>query len=339
MEVEAAAETAADVPAAGPSTPAAKKKRKGPEIQAGEAMAEAGRKILAFHCERMLQHEDGTRAGIDIEELHAMRVATRRQRAALRIVAPYFRRRSLRPIRKGLRAAATALGAVRDLDVLLEGVLAYQRALEADESVALQPMVNAWIARRDRARSAMLAHLDSTEWSEFKVEYALFLATPGLGARPGSDGEMPYPHRVSHVVPAEVWRHYGAIRTYESVLPWAAAETLHALRIECKRLRYVLEFFGDTLGPEVDPAIASLVRLQDHLGNLNDSTVTIGLVREYLAGAHSGPMQAAAGIAAGRYLEFHQQNVQALRRGVEAPWRQVEAVAFRTQLARAVAVL
>jgi CHAD domain-containing protein len=334
----AAVPTAAAAPAPGPVHKPAKRKRKGPDIRADEPFAEAGRKILAFHCERMLQHEDGTRAGSDPEELHDMRVATRRQRAALRIVQPHFRRKAVRPVRDGLRAAAGVLGAVRDLDVLLEAARGYQKTLEADESAALQPLLESWAARRDAAREAMLAHLDSREWSAFKQEYGVFLATPGAGARSVVNGELPRAQLVAHVVPAEVWQHYGAIRAYESVLPWAAVETLHALRIECKRLRYVLEFFQETLDPEVEEPIGALVALQDHLGLLNDSHVTIGLVREFLAGAHAAA-NGAVGVAAGRYLEFHQERVQALRRGVDAPWRRVAGAGFRQVLARAVAVL
>lgn len=325
-------------PSASPPAAAPKKKRKGPAVRADEPFAEAGRKILAYHCERMLQHEDGTRAGVDPEELHDMRVATRRQRAALRIVQPYMRRKALEPVREGLRAAATVLGAVRDLDVLREGMQAYRQSLEAEEMLALQPLYDAWSARRDSARDAMLVHLDGAEWTAFKREYERFLASPGEGVLPASDGEVPRAHLVAHVLPGEVWRHYGAVRAYESVLPWAATETLHALRIECKRLRYVLEFFQETLDPEVETAIGAMVKLQDHLGELNDSHVTIGLIREFLAGSYN-VARPTVGVAAGRYLEFHMDRVHRLRREVDAPWRGVASAEFKQILARAVAVL
>ena len=60
-------------------------------VRADDPMAEAGRKILHYHWEQALAHEAGTIAR-GSEELHDMRVATRRQRAALRIVMPHFRR-------------------------------------------------------------------------------------------------------------------------------------------------------------------------------------------------------------------------------------------------------
>jgi CHAD domain-containing protein len=53
-----------------------------------------------------------------------------------------------------------------------------------------------------------------------------------------------------------------------------AAETVHRLRIDCKKLRYLLEFFRSLFEPErVLPFIRSLKRLQDHLGDFNDLAV------------------------------------------------------------------
>ncbi len=326
---------AAPAPAAPERAP--KKRRKGPAVRADEPLAEAGRTILAFHCERMLAHEEGTRAGADLEELHDMRVATRRQRAALRIVEPYFRRKAIDPVRNGLREVAQALGAVRDLDVLLEELAAYRHGLHDRGPTPLEPLALAWTERRDTAREGLLAHLDSTDWTAFKDEYSRFLSSPGAGVRAASRGEIPQPHLVAQVLPAEIWSHYGAIRAYEAVLSWAAPPTLHALRIECKRLRYLLEFFRDTLDDAIEESIDNLVALQDHLGKLNDSHVTEGLVREFLAGPRVVNHEIAA--AAGRYLEFHEDRVRALRRDVGAPWGKVAGPEFRRALAGAVAVL
>jgi len=49
-------------------------------LNAWDPMPRAAFKILAFYAQQMLDHEPGTRLGLDPEELHAMRVATRRLR-------------------------------------------------------------------------------------------------------------------------------------------------------------------------------------------------------------------------------------------------------------------
>lgn len=70
-------------------------KLKDPGVLPDDPMSEAGRKVLRFHFGRMLEHEPGTRLGDDIEELHDMRVATRRMRSAFRVFTSYFDRDAL----------------------------------------------------------------------------------------------------------------------------------------------------------------------------------------------------------------------------------------------------
>ncbi|MCI0546219.1 MAG: CHAD domain-containing protein, partial [Candidatus Rokubacteria bacterium] len=58
------------------------------------------------------------RAGRDPEDLHQMRVAVRRLRAILRAGRPLFERRWVDGLRRELDWLGTALGEVRDLDIL-----------------------------------------------------------------------------------------------------------------------------------------------------------------------------------------------------------------------------
>ena len=69
------------------------------------------------------------RPGTDLEDVHAMRVATRRQRAAWRVFGAAFRPGRTQRYRIGLREVAARLGAVRDLDVLLEAADHYRADL------------------------------------------------------------------------------------------------------------------------------------------------------------------------------------------------------------------
>jgi CHAD domain-containing protein len=321
-------------PAAAPLRP--KRRPRRPGVLPADPLAEAGRKILRLHFEEMLAHEAGTRTGEDPEALHDMRVATRRQRAALRLVAPHFRRAAIRPVRGGLRALGGVLGAVRDLDVLLARASADRSTLPAAEAGVPEILVDCWRRRRDAARAQMRAHLDEPAYLEFREEYARFLDTPGAGARIAAPGEPPRPTLVAHVVPAEIWTRYAAVCAFGTVLPWASVEMLHALRIEAKGLRYLLEFFREVLDPCVEDAIGAIVAVQDHLGELQDAVVAIGLVRDFLAGPEAAASPGIAA-AAGRYLESRQAAIEALRRSVDRPWSAVSGAAFRSCLARAAA--
>ena len=115
--------------------------------------------------------------------------------------------------------------------------------------------------------------------------------------------DLPEPHLVRHILPAEIWNHYGRVRAYETVLAWASVETIHALRIEGKRLRYLLEFFSEVLGPGVAEAIDAMVALQDHAGELHDVDVTIGLLRHFLMHSRSASVEPAVAAAVKGYLK------------------------------------
>ena len=320
--------------------PAAKKKKekKAMGVRADEPMAEAGRKILHFHFKRMLANEAGTRKGDDIEALHHMRVATRRQRAAFRIVTPSFKRKAVQTFRDELRALAEHLGDVRDLDVLIEAAEGYRSSLTRAASVALDPLLDEWRTRRDGARATLLGHLDSEDYRDFTKRYGEFLSSTGAGVKDTSD-DSPRPHLVRHVLPTEIWDHYGRLRAYETVLEWAPIETVHGLRIEGKRLRYLLEFFAETLGTGLSDTIEALVALQDHIGELHDVDVTIGRLRDFLMRASQASTNPAVIETVGRYLKLKEVRLRTLRRTLKRPWKRVAGKRLRATLARAVAGL
>src|SRR5262249_18179971 len=169
------------------ATPAAAKKPdkpKPPLVRATDDIAEAGCRILEFHAARMRLHEPGTRSG-DADALHDMRVATRRQRSLLRILKPWLRRKKVEHFRAVLTDTATALGHVRDLDVLIETANSYCEGQKPGRAVAIAPLLAAWNAERTEARTSLLALLDSEPWREFDSAYEDFLATPPEAHRAG----------------------------------------------------------------------------------------------------------------------------------------------------------
>jgi CHAD domain-containing protein len=313
------------------------RKRKAPGVRGDEPMAEAGRKILRVHFERMLANEAGTRKGEDIEALHHMRVATRRQRAAFRIAAPYLKRKPVKAFRAELRALARRLGKVRDLDVSIEAAEAY-RASRKGAAPALGPLLDEWRSRRGDARDELLNHLDGEAYRDFTKRFGEFLSSEGAGVKDSSD-VAPRPRLVRHVLPIEIWEHYGRVRAYETVMEWAPVETIHSLRIEAKRLRYLLEFFAEALGPGLSGVLEALIGLQDHVGELHDVDVTIGTLRDFLLRSSHASTNPAVAAAVGRYLNLKQTRLGTLQRTLRRPWKRAAGKRLRTALSRAVARL
>ena len=259
---------------------AKREKTKYVDIRSDDPMSKAGRKTLRLHFERMLAHKAGTRLGEDIEELHDMRVAIRRMRAAFRLFGPYFDPKTIQPYLKGLRQAGRALGPVRDLDVFEEKAQQYLATLPTDQADALDSLLTVWQIERVSAREQMLTFLDSRRFSRFLKRFDRFLSTEGVGALPAVEG---FPDQVQTIAPQLIDARYKAVRAYEPLLDSASIELLHALRIDFKRLRYALEFFVPVLGEKSKTVIADIKRMQDHLGDLNDADVAIRLLHDFLA--------------------------------------------------------
>lgn len=311
--------------------PASTGKRRSAGVRDDMPMAEAGRVVLRLHFEGMLEHEEGTRGG-DVDALHDMRVASRRQRAAFRIFASCYKRKIIRPFCRELRRLAGSLGVVRDLDVQLDALRSYQASQPAGTAEAMQPLLDDWLGEREGARGELITHIDSEEYRVFKQSYAEFLATGGAGVQ----AQAETPSRVQDELPQVVWQRYDAVLAYAAVLPWATVETLHALRIEGKRLRYALEFFREVLGPRAEQLVADVVALQDHVGELHDTDVTLQRLQAFLLRSARG-LAPEASKAIGGYASACQARLHTLQRTIGQPWGPIDSTGFRRLLSRVTA--
>jgi CHAD domain-containing protein len=264
-----------------------------------------------------------------------MRVATRRMRAAWRVFGDAYRPDRTKAYRSRLRELAGLLGAVRDLDVLIEATEVYAKAIGAPDRAGLEPLLASWRAERDEARQRLLAKLDSKGYRRFVDEYIDFVSNPG---RESIAVETTLPHRVRDTAASRIWEAYEHVRAYEAVLRWADVPTLHQLRIAAKRLRYTLEFVREPLGPDATPLIGRVVNLQDHLGFMNDAEVAATMARTFLV-EHGNELTEAQAQATGRYLVSREREVARLKRTVGTAWRGVAGVSFRRALGRTVAIL
>lgn len=314
-----------------------------PGVEPGDTLAEAGRKLFRFQFAEVLRHEEGTRLGADIEELHDMRVATRRLRAAFEVFEGAFKPKVLKAHLKGLRLTGRALGRVRDLDVFMEKARRYLETLPEDQRQGLDPLIASWGQEREDSRAHMVAYLDSPEYGEFKHKFSRFVSRPGAGALPITYFP-PAPHRVCEIAPVLIYSRLAAARAYDSILENASVEQLHGLRIEFKKLRYTLEFFREVLGEEAKPVINEIKGLQDHLGDLNDAQVATLLLSQFLehwdtdqSGLHLNDRQSPAPIVA--YLGYQYAERHRLMITFRAAWENFNRPELRQMLAAAVAKL
>jgi CHAD domain-containing protein len=108
------------------------------ELDCDASFSQAAVRVIKVRSKEVFEHSKGVLDLSDVERVHAMRVATRRLRAALEIFEPCFPEKRHRKALKKVKSLADALGERRDADVeiaLLEGLL--EEAAEPDRSALL----------------------------------------------------------------------------------------------------------------------------------------------------------------------------------------------------------
>jgi triphosphatase len=223
--------------------------------------------VLRRNVGVMLAHEPGTRLGEDIEELHDMRVATRRLRAALAMFVEALPVRA-QHFRVELGWLADALGGVRDLDVQLERLAVWTGEVPEEDRGSLAELARLLDRERDEARRKLLAALDSRR-------YERLVAGVGAMLRQGPSRRSAAAMAPAvTVVPGLVRdRHDAAMKAARRARRSGLAPDFHRLRIRGKRLRYALEFVAEVYEGQTSRYVRRVVQLQDALGLMQDAQV------------------------------------------------------------------
>ena len=276
------------------------------EIDAGMASGAVALAVLRRQFAAMLAKEPGTRLGDDIEELHDMRVATRRLRAALSLFADVLPETALKA-REELGWIGQVLGAVRDLDVQIEQLDAWLDAARARGPRSARDPALPPHEQRETARAAMLEMLDSRRYEAFVSRFGRTLRARHL-ARSGPAAQ---PARA--LAPDLIESRFRSFRKAgDRIGPNSPATKYHRLRIRGKRLRYALEFLTDLYPGRTQPLIKRLVAVQDLLGLHQDADVATERLRQ-LAFSGADDLDPETIFAMGEIAERHRQAAIQLR--------------------------
>jgi hypothetical protein len=128
-----------------------------------ESSAATLRARIREQVELVLAHDPGTRLGTESEELHQMRVATRRLRAFQRAGSELLDPKWSESVREELKWLGGALGTVRDLDVLVEHLTREVESLGSDQ-VHGRKLLRSLERSRRTARRKLVALLDSDRY-------------------------------------------------------------------------------------------------------------------------------------------------------------------------------
>jgi len=239
------------------------------EVTPTSTLSDLAYAVVRTHLGVLLAREPGTRLGEDIEELHDMRVATRRLRAATELFAEALPVRA-QAMRTELGWVAGVLGRVRDLDVQLERLGEMEEwALGGDDDRSpLDELRRLLVRQRDEARHDLIDALDSPRWDRLTEDLVTM-------AQQGQRRRLPSARTEAAVsVPDLVTpRHRAVVKAARRARRSGLAADFHRLRKRCKRLRYSLEFTAGIYGAHTERFTKKLAKLQDALGLMQDAEV------------------------------------------------------------------
>jgi len=299
------------------------------EITESSTMGELAFAIMRRQLTVVRDKEPGTRLGEDVEELHDMRVGTRRLRAALDLFAGVLPVRA-RVFREELGWLGRMLGAVRDLDVQLEGLAAMAEATAGwsagtrpEDHDPLTELTELLERERETARAAMLGALDSVRWE--RLSKGLITMVQQGPARRSLAARTPAAIGLPELVEA---RHAAVVKAAKRAKKSGQVPDFHRLRIRCKRLRYALEFGSEVYGGRTARFVRQLTALQDELGAMQDAEVASIQLADLATGEARLPP--ATVFVMGGIAERHRHEVERLLRRLPKEVSRVDAKEWRS---------
>lgn len=130
----------------------------------------AGRVILTRWRE-MMSYRDGTLLGEDIEELHAMRVSSRRLRAAMDAFADAFPPKAFRRHLRVVKEVTDTLGDARDLDVAIDHLESLLPGMEEADRPGVEGLIARYRAQRVEESAHISALFDRLDRERFAKRF------------------------------------------------------------------------------------------------------------------------------------------------------------------------
>jgi CHAD domain-containing protein len=216
----------------------------------------------------------------NVEALHQARVASRRFREALPLLAAGSRARRLE---RQMRKITRALGPVRDLDVALQ-ILDEIEKSEGASRTAVNRLRQAVARERRLLLDNMKQRIDAVDLHRLRKRALGATRKASSASRsPGRDPKRLARARQRAARRAERLR--WAIETATGIyLP----DRLHDVRIAVKKLRYALELVRELSGSRATAKLRTLRTTQDLLGRMHDLEILIARTRA-VQGAPGAP--------------------------------------------------
>lgn len=250
------------------------------QLNADAPVKESAKAIIKVFIEIARRNENGVVADYDTEFLHDYRVSLRKVRSVLSLFKDVFSQEDTACLKQDFASLMQRTNTLRDLDVYLLNKEQYFKLIPVDTHEGLGILFDYFAGERKKEQKRVSKVIRSKIYlKEIERLEKLFADGSTLSGGPkGEDKSLAFACRL-------VLKRYGKVcKIARSIDEKTEDGVIHQLRINCKKLRYLLEFFSPLFpGTEIKSLIKALKLLQDNLGKFNDYSVQQTFLRQVLS--------------------------------------------------------
>jgi CHAD domain-containing protein len=264
--------------------------------------------LMRFMLDRVRYYEPGVIEGSDPEVLHQYRVTLRRMRSLVTLLKKAFPVTEQETLSSELKSVMEGTNLLRDLDVQMVEVAEIRPSLPD----ALQPGLDRFLQQLEKERRLEYRSVRKTlVATRFDKRFVRVEAILDSHTEPAPDTVF------NLLAPALVKRYRRITREFSVLKRNLKPEQLHAMRVSCKKLRYLLEFFPELLRQDLVASFRKdLKTLQNLLGRYNDLCVLETFLLDQVK-KHSEDSVCLLAIGA-IFMQAHQERNQLVQRCIAA---------------------
>jgi len=247
-----------------------------PEMTAVKAMQEIYKDLF----DTMVRNEQGIRDDLDTEFLHDHRVAIRRTRSLLSQIKGVLPINAVQKFLDLFKEFGQATNKLRDIDVYLLSKPEYEKRLPVKMQKGIDLFFEELRKERQQELTNVKRKINSATYKRFKTDWHNFIYSEINETESEQNAQTPVLAIATKYIKK---RQIRIVREGSLITELTPDEKLHSLRIQCKKLRYLLEFFA-SLFPQnlITVLITTLKKLQDNLGIYNDLYVQQQYLKEFV---------------------------------------------------------
>jgi CHAD domain-containing protein len=250
-------------------------------IESDDPAGETATEIIKTFITVARANEVGVVADYDTEFLHDYRVSFRKVRSVLSLFKGVYQRDETIRLKVEFAEVMRQTNRLRDLDVYLLERENYFELVPEPSHDGLTALFDYLEKERRKEHKKVVKILQSKKYKKKQIALAASFQTK-KEMKPGPKGKASSKVFASKLI----LKRYGQVcRIARTIDKTTEDAVVHDLRISCKKLRYLMEFFTPLFHVDsITLLIKSLKVLQDNLGKFNDYSVQQGFLRQIMAG-------------------------------------------------------